>query len=127
MGEVWRYNPKTGKVEPVSEIERVDPDAPNIITDEIAPTLSMTGSDKIYTSKSRLRKEYKELGFVETGGERIRAQERAKPDRKAIRDAVEKTYYDLKYDRIPTSEKERESCKREQRQYQEWRRRNGHH
>lgn len=127
MGDVWRFNPNTGKVEPISEIERVDPDAPHIITDEIEPTLSMTGTDKIYTSKSQLRKEYKELGFVETGGERNKAQPRAKPDRQAIREAVEKTYYDIKYDRIPISERERERCKQEERAYQNWKLKNGHH
>lgn len=127
MGERWRFNPKTKKVELVDEMERVDPDAPNVITDEIEPTMSMTGTDKIYTSKSKLRQEYKELGFVETGGERIKAQPRAKPDRQAIREAVEKTYYDIKYDRIPISERERERCKQEERAYQNWKRRNGHH
>lgn len=100
--------------------KKKDVNAPAIIGDEIEPTMSMTGSDKIYTSKSALRREYKEMGYVEVGEvirhtpPKIDKEKR----RREIREDLEKTLNDLRYGNIPVSEKERAKCKEEERQYQ---------
>ena len=127
-----RYNPDTGEILEDPELaerrKRInkprDADAPMVITDEIEPTLSMTGSDKIYTSKRKLREEYKEMGFIETGGEKPKPRVRdLEAEKKARRDDVERTLYDLKYDRVPVSEESREINRREEREYNEYARR----
>lgn len=49
-------------------------------------------SGKMYDSKSAIRAEYKALGYVEVGNDpaRLRPAAKPKPDRKAIRQALEK-------------------------------------
>jgi hypothetical protein len=95
--------------------------APFVITDEIEPVMSMTGSDKIYSSKSALRREYKEMGFVEVGpgGNRGNYKPPTKEERmKEIRETVAKSLNDLKYGNVPISEREREINLREEREWQ---------
>jgi len=87
---------------------------------------SMATQDReIFTSKAKYRRHLKQHGFVESYGHV------AKPEpvdlekkRKELRDTIEKSYYDLKYDRIPLTEKEKETCKQETRIYQDWKKRN---
>lgn len=114
---VWRWNKESGTFEKVEKVSIVV-NAPAVITDEIPPTLSMTGTDKVYTSKARLRAEYKELGYVETGGELLPM---ATPDRekkrREIRDSIAKALNDNKYGMAPITEREREQVKEEERQW----------
>jgi hypothetical protein len=42
-----------------------------------------------------------------------------------IREEAEKAFYDLKYDRVPMTEKEKELCRREQRNFEEYKKRRG--
>lgn len=65
--------------------------APGLIRDQMDPVRSMA-SGKMYDSKSAIRAEYKWLGVEEIGNDPARHKPRAKPepDRKAIKDAVEK-------------------------------------
>lgn len=115
----------TRKVEPFNyaELRKKTVDAPFVIGDEIEPTMSMTGTDKIHTSKSTLRREYKELGFVETGGAHLgQKPERVDPEKKhrEIREDILKSMNDLRWGNVPQTEKEKEICQREERQYQEY-------
>lgn len=112
---IWRWNKETEQFEEVKK-KIVIVNAPAVITDEIPPTLSMTGTDNIYTSKSRLRAEYKAMGFVETGGEILpMAQPDREKRRREIRESVEKAINDNKYGMAPISEREKEIVKEEER------------
>ena len=109
--------------------KKIEVNAPSIITDEIEPTMSMTGSDKIHTSKSTLRREYKEKGFVETGGDHLGAKpevEDKEKYRKELRDDIEKTLNDLRWGNIPIPEKERQLCLEEERQWEAYKKRQTH-
>jgi hypothetical protein len=60
---------------------------PMIISDQIELKSMVDG--ETYTSKSALRRSYRERGYVEIGNEEQKI-EKPKPDRKAIRNAVGK-------------------------------------
>lgn len=112
---MWRWNKESGQFEEVIK-KAVVVNAPAVITDEIPPTLSMTGTDNVFTSKARLRAEYKAMGFVETGGEILpMAQPDREKRRREIRETVEKALNDNKYGMAPISEREREIVKEEER------------
>lgn len=61
---------------------------PAIHTDQIELKSMVDG--KIYTSKRALRASYRANGYVEVGNEELKPKPKAKPDRKAIRDSVER-------------------------------------
>lgn len=62
--------------------------APMVIGDSVEIKSMVDG--KIYTSKSALRKSYRERGYVEVGNEKLTPAPKPAPDRKAIREAVGK-------------------------------------
>lgn len=64
---------------------------PYFISDTMEPVQSMLDG-KMYTSKSTLRGTYKAAGMVEVGNDpaRLRQRKKPKPDRKAIRESLEK-------------------------------------
>lgn len=65
---------------------------PMVITDTIEPTKSMLDG-RTYTSKSALRRTYREAGVTEVGNETQRlAQPPRKPDRKGVEAAVGKAF-----------------------------------
>lgn len=101
--------------------------APWVQGDEIPPTESMaTANREIFTSLSKLKAHYKQHGYVMTGGDHLSTkmtntpQTFYKADRQEIRDEVAKALNDIRWGNAPISERERESCKREQRMYQEY-------
>lgn len=115
----WRYDLETDMLVPHERM--LAPRIHSVITDEIPPTLSMTGSDKTYTSKRKLRAEYRDLGFVETGGEQLRPKKIDREERRRqIREDVEKANNLVKYGMAPLTDKEREQCLREDRSYLEF-------
>jgi hypothetical protein len=61
---------------------------PMIISDQIE--LQAQHDGQIYTSKSALRRSYRQNGYVEVGNEEQKPFVKPKPDRKAIKDAVGK-------------------------------------
>lgn len=61
---------------------------PMIVSDQIELQSQVDG--KIYTSKSALRRSYRERGYVEIGNEELKPKPAFKPDRKAIRNSVGK-------------------------------------
>jgi hypothetical protein len=124
----FRYDKKLKRLVRIAGPLKAKWVAPSIITDEIAPIESMATQDReIFTSKAKYRRHLKEHGFVESYGVTVTPE---KPDlekkRRELRDTIEKSYHDLKNDRIPLSEKEKEICRQEQRIYQDWVKRNAH-
>ena len=74
------------------ERQRSDIVCPRFIRDEIDPVQSMA-SGKMYTSKSKLRAEYKALGVVEVGNDSSLQSNTWKPKKvthEEVRPAVEK-------------------------------------
>lgn len=65
--------------------------APMIVSDRMEPVQSMLDG-RMYDSKSALRATYKAAGVVEVGNDpaRLKPRARPKPDRKAIRDTLER-------------------------------------
>jgi hypothetical protein len=72
---------------------RSDLPSPLVISDDMDPTQSMLDG-KIYTSKSSLRATYREAGVTEVGNDpqRLAPRKRRKPDRRKIKDTVEKAW-----------------------------------
>lgn len=110
---------------PRHHVEKFDR-APAVWTDEIDPwTFHGSHDAPVFTSRSKRDRHLKETGFAikEKGmfekpvapGNRISKEE--------IRDMAEQSYYDCKYARVPFSEMEKEVCKREEREYQEFKKR----
>jgi hypothetical protein len=92
---VIRTNRETGEIEliDVNAFQRDAGDMHFVIGDEMEPVKS-NADDKIYTSKSKLRQSYRELGFVEIGNDKLnqRGQKRWKkpPAINSILTAMEK-------------------------------------
>jgi hypothetical protein len=119
----WRFNLQTGTFEPVEKPKAIA--VHSVHGDECGPIHSMTGTDKVYTSKSAYRRELKEMGFREVG-EILKPtpEKKSKEQRiREIRDDVEKAYNDIKYARIPIPEKERQQTIEEERQWESYLRR----
>lgn len=120
----WRYNKATRQLEPI-DTRRIDIEAPSVIDDEIPPTVShATSEGLVFTSKRALRAHYKQHGMIETGGQRLKISPRKGADPVEVRDAVAKAINDIRYDNAFFTEKEKQVCKEEMRQYESWKRRN---
>jgi hypothetical protein len=118
----FRYNKETDSFEQVNQAPKIQ--VHHVNTDEIPPTLSMTGSDKWFTSKSALRRHYKEEGFVEVGTVQPPAPPKDREQRRReIRETVEKSLNDIRYGMAPISEKERERVLREEREWNSYKKR----
>lgn len=115
---LYKWDAEKGEMVPFTPVKKVV-NAPAVITDEIAPTMSMTGTDRIYTSKRKLRQEYRRMGFVETHGETPKAPPTAipKPRYEEIRQDVMKSLEDLKNGRVPLSDRERQTAAEEDRKW----------
>lgn len=64
--------------------------APQIITDSVEVKSMVDG--KIYTSKSALRRSYREKGYIEVGNEKLTPPPKPKPDRKKISESVGRAF-----------------------------------
>lgn len=117
MSDRGFFRIEDGKLTPIDKPKVISVEAPFVQTDEIEPTMSMTGTDKIHTSKATLRREYKELGFIETGGEKAPPPKLFKANKHDIAESVKKSLQDLRYNNVETSEMEKERCRREERAY----------
>jgi hypothetical protein len=93
--------------------------APYVITDEMPPTMSMTGTDKIYTSKRAIRQEYKDLGFREIGDSKNLGPPPCPRDAairgEAMRDTIARAKNDIKYNNAPATERQKQFWKDEER------------
>jgi hypothetical protein len=63
---------------------------PRVISDQIE--LKSMADGQMYTSKSGLRRSYRQLGYVEVGNEELKPTPKPNPDRKAIRESVGKAF-----------------------------------
>ena len=99
--------------------------APFVIKDEIIGGIESMVTGRMHYSKSTLRREYKAHGMIEKGNDR--APKPKGPTREEhyrdIREDTEKAYYDLKYDRVPLTEKEKHQCEMERRELEKLKRR----
>jgi hypothetical protein len=101
----WQIDPATGKL--VDYVEKPRPLTTMIITDEQEPLMSHADG-KIYTSKSRMRGSYRDLGFVELGNDEPSNEPWVEPNRrKNIEETIEKTINQLRWDEIEFTEKEK--------------------
>lgn len=122
----FRYDKEAKKLVPYEAPKKVE--AHHVQGDETEPFVSHATPDgKVFTSKSAYRRHLKTLGFVETGGAhledgaRIQREIEEKEERQR-REDIEKAYYDVKYDRVEFTEREKEQHLREQREWKEnWR------
>lgn len=94
--------------------------APLVINDEIEPIRSYaTREGKVFTSKRAYFKHLREHGFRSTEGENIFVTEKPKTEREILEEeeydaeTVKQAYMDVKYDRVPFTEQEKENHKRE--------------
>lgn len=121
---LFALNRDTRLLERIEEKKKIDVAAPFVITDEIDPTMSMTGSDNIHTSKKTLRQEYREMGFIETGGQKARPPTRdIESERRKRREDIEKSMNDLRWNNVPIDEKSKEHNLREEREWQAYKKR----
>lgn len=93
----WIYDYSKGELVEASEYHRTPPKrsslpAPMVIGDTIEEGVQSQLDGKTYTSKSELRKTYRQAGVTEIGNDSARHKPfvKPKPDRKAIRTSVEK-------------------------------------
>lgn len=63
---------------------------PYIVGDGIEVKSMVDG--KIYTSKAALRRSYREKGYIEVGNEEQKMPPKPKPDRRAIRESIERAF-----------------------------------
>lgn len=84
-----------------------------VITDEIPGGLESMVDGKIYTSKSGMRKHYRQAGVIEKGNDKAPGISNIRDeayDRRLAEDA-ERAYYESRDNMAPLSELDRERCK----------------
>ncbi len=66
--------------------------AAHIISDELPDGVVSQATGKVYTSKAKLRQEYRELGFIEVGNDpaRNRGYVRPKIDRQEVHETLQR-------------------------------------
>lgn len=109
---IFKIDDKTGEIVFTEKQKPVVVNAPAVHQDTLpTPIMSMTGTDRVHESRSSLRREYKEMGFVEVG-EKPKVEKsidsfRAKSNIEDIRNTVAKVAMGLKYGNIPMTEEEK--------------------
>ena len=131
-GQLWKFNKTLQKIVEVGSAEdiedRVGRGRLYIQGDEIPPTMSHATSEGLmFTSKSALRRHYREHGFEDTGGSHLQGKDiasfRYKPNREEILHDVRESLRQLQWGEVPFTEREREVCRQEEREYQQYRKR----
>lgn len=112
---VWDEEQK--KMIPLEERKKKEVDAPYVIADEIPGGLESMVTGKMHTSKSELRKEYKQHGVIEKGNEHHYVPPGQWQDaayERRLREDAERTYYALRDGMCEhMTELDRERCKRQ--------------
>jgi len=120
----FKFNPETGKVEAFEAKKKSLVNAPAVHGDEILDGVHSMADDKTYYSRSAYKRSLKEQGYEITGGDHLQVKPKQwKPDIKEIREDAEKAYYDIKYARVPISEKSKQLNLEEERQWKEYQKR----
>lgn len=113
----YLYNPETKTLEKWIAPKKVA--APTVIKDEILEGIHSMLDDKIYYSRSEYLRSLKAAGYEVTGGDHLSRNHLSGPPRyegpaeQEVRDHVEQAYYDVKYDRVEFSEKQKQLHKEE--------------
>lgn len=111
-----------GKLEPFdpkAEARRLSAvEAPSFVRDEILDGVHSMLDDKIYYSRSAYLNSLKDAGYEVTGGDHLKQETKLwTPDEEKIRETAEKAYHDIKNDRVEISEESKELNKREEEQW----------
>lgn len=123
---IFYWNKETKMLERKSTAEKKqEVNAPFVIKDEIIGGIESMVTGRMHYSKSTLRREYKAHGMIEKGNDRapIPKGPTREEHYRDIREDTEKAYYDLKYDRVPLTEREKHQCEMENRELQKLKRR----
>lgn len=105
-----------------AEKPKKDVNAPAVIPDEMPPTEFLGNANReMYTSKRKL--EQRNQRCRDENPELAKAPEPLRyPSEREIRDTTEKAYMDIKYNKIPVSEKERAIYTEEERKWKHYER-----
>jgi len=95
---LWIYDKASGEFVPADEyrarkwadVATSDLPCPTVISDYVEVKSMVDG--QMYTSKRALRQSYRERGYVEVGNEEQKLPPKPKPDRRKIRESVEKAF-----------------------------------
>lgn len=120
----WRYDKKTKRLEAVGKPRLSIVDAPFVHPDTIPPTESMaTDKREVFESKSALMRHYAEHGYECVGKVDVRGPKEYKPDQQQIADDWREAERLAKWGMVPLTEREKQLCIEEERNYQEWKKR----
>lgn len=125
--QIGKYNRKTGRVD-WFEVDQVTKEIHYVQGDEIPPTIShATDEGKVFTSWSKLQQHYKEHGYECTGGAHLTgrgvADWKYKANVNELRADILEAKRQLEWGMAPLTEREKELCQREERSYQDYKRR----
>lgn len=92
----WIFDRARGELVPAEEFyarkhrgtQVSDLPCPTVISDYVDVKSMVDG--QMYSSKSALRRSYRQHGVVEVGNEEMKAAPKPKPDRRAVRESIEK-------------------------------------
>jgi hypothetical protein len=119
-------DPVTGKLIPGEPPRKVSETA-FVLPDEIPETESMaTAEGKRFTSRSRLFEHYRQHGYECTGGDHLGVRPEPPDPKKQmeeLRADAERAYFDIKYDRVQSTEYEKELCRQEENAFQAYKKR----
>lgn len=93
--------------------------------DEIPPTVShATDEGRVFTSRTALNRHYKAHGFECTGGEHLRDyginDHKYQSNKEEIMNDIRETKRALEWGEVPLTEREKETCHREERAYRDY-------
>lgn len=121
------WNPETQEMQALPYERKRTGHHAYVMTDEIPETESMATADRRYfTSKKKLFQHYKENGYECTFGEFHKEAPKYIPDEREMREDLERIENDIRWGNIPFTEEEKVACNRENRMYQNWKKRMGY-
>jgi len=123
-GGLWKWDKEKGELVELRRGGYVPIHA--IRQDTIEPTLSITGTNKVYDSRSQLKREAQNMGLSWEmaapsdiqKSQTLSAFDLAKQkeaDRRALRDDIERSHHDVKNHRLEFTETQKEIFKQEER------------
>lgn len=116
-GGRWVIDKETGKLVPWKPQPRKEVNAPYVRSDEIIGGMRSMVTGRIHDSKSSLRREYRNLGYIEVGND-IKTWNPKRPDptdqpgyKERLVADIDKAYTQIRDGNAPISELERERHK----------------
>lgn len=116
---LFRWNSQTKKLERIDKPKKLE--VHYVQTDTMDPMESFATFDKpIFDSKSAYRRHLREHDMYETGGAHLNEKQEspeaiAKREEAETAETVRQSYFDVKYGRVPFTEREKEQHEREKR------------